>query len=359
MKKNKKETVSSSPYVYFSKSEETVYRTDETQKQEIFKRLKKRKLKKRALNITSFVLAFAVLVSGFYVGKKGIEKFLVLRQEEKAHSDALLPDDVLKDLEGLSEEEKWAYLYDKYPELLDVKFPAGILYDYALYYAKNPQTIGYLKIDGTKIDTPVVQADNDKYYLRHDFNGNSTSYGAVFATYKANFKPFDRNTLLYGHNMFDGERFAALANYKSIDYFKKHPVIQFDTLFEKHDWKVYAVILTNGSTESNNGYFFDFTFDNCSDTCFEEYIEELDKRKLYDTGVDLLPTDKLITLCTCTYEFDDARLIVIARMVREGESSEVDTKLAKFKETPVKYPESFYDNPKSNPYKDDKKFYLY
>ncbi len=357
MKKNKKEV--SSPYMYFTGSEETVYRTDETQKQEIFKRLKKREMKKNALSIISFALAFAVLVSGFYVGKKGIEKFLVLKQEEKSHSDALLPDDVIKDLEGLSEEEKWTYLYEKYPELLDVKFPAGILYDYALYYAKNPQTIGYLKIDGTKIDTPVVQADNDKYYLRHDFNGNSTSYGAVFATYKANFKPFDRNTLLYGHNMFDGERFAALANYKSIDYFKKHPVIQFDTLFEKHQWKVYAVILTNGSTQSNNGYFFDFTFDNCSDACFEEYIQELDKRKLYETGVDLLPTDKLITLCTCTYEFEDSRLIVIARMVREGESAEVDTKLAKFKDTPVKYPDSYYDNPKSNPYKDDKKFYLY
>ena len=357
MKKNKKEVTS--PYVYFTRSEETVYRTDETQKREIFKRLKKREMKKHALSIISFVLAFAVLISGFYVGKKGIEKFLVLRQEEKAHSDALLPDDVIKDLEGLSEEEKWAYLYEKYPELLDVKFPAGILYDYALYYAKNPQTVGYLKIDGTKIDTPVVQADNDKYYLRHDFNGNSTSYGAVFATYKANFKPFDRNTLLYGHNMFDGERFAALANYKSIDYFKKHPTIQFDTLFEKHQWKVYAVILTNGSIESDNGYFFDFTFNNCSDACFEEYIAELDKRKLYDTGVDLLPTDTLLTLCTCTYEFEDARLIVIARMVREGESAEVDTKLAGFKETPVKYPDSYYDNPKSNPYKNDKKFYLY
>lgn len=357
MKKNKKEV--SSPYMYFTRSEETVYRTDETQKQEIFKRLKRRKFKKRALNVISFVLAFAVLVSGSYVGKKGIEKFLVLRQEEKAHNDALLPDDVIKDLEGLSEEEKWAYLYEKYPEMLDIKFPAGILYDYALYYAKNPQTIGYLKIDGTKIDTPVVQADNDKYYLRHDFNGSSTSYGAVFATYKADFKPLDRNTLLYGHNMFDGERFAALANYKSLDYFKKHPIIQFDTLFEKHQWKIYAVILTNGSVESNNGYFFDFTFDNCSDTCFEEYIDELDKRKLYETGVDLLPTDKLLTLCTCTYEFEDSRLIVIARMVRDGESTDVDTSLTRFKDTPVKYPESFYDNPKSNPYKNDKKFYLY
>ncbi len=357
MKKKKKENIS--PYRYFSGSEETVYRTDESQKQAIIKSLKKRKIKKNALTVLSYALLFTVIVSAFFVGKKGIEKFLVLRQEEQSTLSSVIPDDIKKELDSMSEAEKWAYLYDKYPELLDVKFPAGILYDYALYYAKNPQTIGYLKIDGTKVDTPVVQADNDKYYLRHDFNGNSTSYGSVFASYIDDFDPFDRNTLLYGHNMFDGERFAALANYKSIDYFKKHPVIHFDTLFEKHDWKVYAVILTNGSVDSNNGYFFDFTFDNCSDLCFEEYIQELDKRKLYDTGVDILPTDKLLTLCTCTYEFDDARLLVIARMVREGESSEVDTDLARFKTTPVKYPESYYDTPRQNPYKDDKKFYLY
>lgn len=357
MKKKKKETPS--PYRYFSGSEETVFRTDESQKQAIIQSLKKKKLKKNALTVLSYVFLFAVIVSAFFVSKKGIEKYLVLRQEEKAYSDSQIPDDVKKELDSMSEAEKWAYLYDKYPELIDVKFPAGILYDYALYYAKNPQTIGYLKIDGTRIDTPVVQADNDKYYLRHDFNGKSTSYGAVFASHIDDFDPFDRNTLLYGHNMFDGQRFAALLNYRSIDYFKKHPVIHFDTLFEKHDWKVYAVILTNGSVDSDNGYFFDFTFDNCSDLCFDEYIEELDKRKLYETGVDLLPTDKLLTLCTCTYEFDDARLIVIARMVREGESSEVDTDLAKFKTTPVKYPDSYYDNPRQNPYKDDKKFYLY
>ena len=145
----------------------------------------------------------------------------------------MIPDDVKKDLESMTEEERWAYLYEMYPELLDKKLPAGILYDYVLYYAHNPDTIGYLRIDGTRIDTPVVQADNDKYYMKHDFYGKPTSYGAVFATHIADFKPFDRNTLLYGHNMFDGERFAALANYKSLDYFKKHPVIHFDTLFEK------------------------------------------------------------------------------------------------------------------------------
>lgn len=353
MNKNKKSGVS--PYVYFHDAEETVIRNDESQKKAVAKIIKRKRLKKTTLNVVSFVLIFAIVISSLFLGKRGIERFLVLKQEEKQHQSATLPEEI----ESMSEEEKWAYLYEKYPELIDVKFPTGILCDYALYYANNPETVGYIKIDGTKIDSPVVQADNNKYYLNHDFYGTPTSYGAIYASYKNSFEPFDRNTLLYGHNMNDGSRFAALLNYKSIDYFKEHPVIQYDSLFEKHLWKIYAVVITNGSTASDNDYFFDFTFNHCSDACYEEYIEEIDKRKLYDTGVDLLPTDTIVTLCTCTYEYDDARLLVIARMVRDGESPEVDTSLASMKSTPVKYPDSYYSDPSMNPYKNDKKFYLY
>lgn len=354
MKKNNNST-----YIYFREAEETVIRTDETQKKAISKKFKQRKFKKQFLNVISFILVIAIVISGAFLGKRGIEKFLVLRQEQAMHESATLSEEEIKELAGMTEEDQWFYLYEKYPELINVKFPSGILCEYALYYAKNPQTVGYIKIDGTKVDTPVARAENNKYYLNHDFYGKATSYGAVFASYKNNFKPFDRNTLLYGHNMNDGSRFAALLNYRNIDFFKEHPVIQYDSIYEKHLWKICAVVITNGSTKSDNGYFFDFTFNQCSDACFEEYIEEIDKRKLYETGVDLLPTDTILTLCTCTYEYDDARLVVIARMVREGEDPSVDTSLARFKNSPVKLPDSYYKDEKDNPYAKDKKFYLY
>ncbi len=356
MNKDKK---SASKYVYFREAEETVFRTDETQKKAVTKLIKQKKLKKTALNIVSFILIFAVIISSLVLGKSGIEKFLVLKQEEKQHKDSTLSDEIIKELESMTEEEKWAYLYEQYPELMDVKFPTGILCDYALYYSNNPETVGYISIDGTNISSPVVQAENDKYYLNHDFYGKATRYGAIYASYKHNFQPFDRNTLIYGHYMKDGSRFAELHGYKSLEFFKKHPIIQFDSLYEKQLWKVYAVVITNGSVDSDNGYFFDFTFNHCSDKCYEEYLQEIDKRKLYNTGVDILPTDKIITLCTCTYEYDDARLLVIARAVRDGENPEVDTSLATYKSTPIKYPDSYYKNQNSNPYKNDKKFYLY
>ncbi len=356
---SKKDVSAKKQYVYFNGSEETVIRVDETKKKEITKQIKFKKAKKILINTLSVVLTITILISAAFLGKRGIEQFLVLKQEEEMQQQASLPDDIINKLDNMTEEQKWAYLYEQYPELLDVKFPSGILCDYALYYSQNHQTVGYIKIDGTEVDYPVVQAENDKYYLNHDFYGKATSYGAIYATHKNNFQPFDRNTLLYGHNMHDGSRFAGLVSYKNLDFFKEHPTIQFDSLFEKKTWKIAAVFITNGSTESDNGYFFDYTFNHCSDACFAEYIEELKKRSLYETGVDIEPTDTLLTLSTCTYEYNDARLVVVARQVRKGESPEVNTAFADYKKTEPKYPDSYYQNPNSNPYKNDKKFYLY
>lgn len=361
----KKNNQPQSRYKHFKGSQETIYRTDESQKKLVTKALKKIKYKRIAFNLISLLLVITIAVSGTLIGKRGVEKFIILRSEMEKQKYADIPDDVLKQMEGMTEEEKWALLYELYPELINVKFPKGILCEYAVYYYQNPQTIGYIRIPDTKVDYPVAQADNNKYYLNHDFYGKATSYGAVFASYKNTWSPLNRNTLLYGHNMEDGSRFAALLNYKNLDYYKKHPIIEFDTIYEKNTWKIVACYITNGSTASDNGYFFDFTFNHCSDACYEEYIEEVQKRAIYDTGVDLLPTDTILTLCTCTYEgdegkkIDDGRLVIVARKVREGEDPSVDTAKADYKHEPVKYPASYYDDPSENPYKDDKNFYLY
>ncbi len=341
--------------VHFYSSEETVMRVDEVQKKAFVKKMKKEKAKTVLRSVVCLVSAFAFLLSGTFLAKRGVEKYIVYTQEKK-NEEYIIPEDIKN---TMTETEGWAYIYKKNPELMNYSFPAGMSYKFALYYTKNPEVAGYLKIDGTNIDTPIAQADNNKYYLTHDFYGNYTSYGAIYASHIDNFKVIDRNTLLYGHNMKDGSRFASLKRYESMDFFKEHPLIEFNTLYNEYKWKIYAVIVTNGDVDGDDGYFFDFTFNNCSDACFEEYIKELDKRKLYNTGVDLLPTDKLLTLCTCTYEFTNARLLVIARMVRDGESVDVDTSKASYKTTRIKYPASYYDNPQKNPYKDDEKWYLY
>lgn len=122
----------------------------------------------------------------------------------------------------------------------------------------------------------------------------------------------------------------------TIDGFKRNPVIEYNTLYADYQWKVYAVFLTNSKAEHDNGYIFNYIFTNLSsDDKFKEYISEIDQRKLYSTGVDIRPDDKILTLSTCNYDWDEQRLVVVARLVREGEDASVDTSLAKKNETRV------------------------
>ena len=88
------------------------------------------------------------------------------------------------------------------------------------------------------------------------------------------------------------------------------------------------------------------------------YLSELAQRSLYDTGVDVLPTDKLLTLSTCSHEFEDARFVVVARLVRPGEKAEVDTSKAVINSKP-RYPQAYYSKKgMSNPYKNASKWFV-
>lgn len=248
----------------------------------------------------------------------------------------------------LSDEENFAKLRAENPGIM---YPVGLQAKYAPYYTQNQDFVGYISINGLGISLPVVQADDDEEYLKKNFYGQSTKYGCPFAIHLNNLDLMDRNTVIYGHYMHDGSVFAALHEYKSVDGFRAAPVITFNTLYKDYKWKIIAVIITNTYAKDDNDYFFRYYFTNLSsEKNFADYLEALKARSLYSTGVDVLPTDKLLTLSTCTYEFSDARLVVVARMVRPGESAEVDTSLATVNGNP-RYPQAYYDKKnKKNPF---------
>ena len=112
--------------------------------------------------------------------------------------------------------------------------------------------------------------------------------------------------------------FSELTDYLTIDGFKRNPVIEYNTLYADYQWKVYAVFLTNSKAEHDNGYIFNYIFTNLSsDDKFKEYISEIDQRKLYSTGVDIRPDDKILTLSTCTAD-PNSRLLVVAKLIDGG-----------------------------------------
>lgn len=267
-------------------------------------------------------------------------------QAEKQHED--LKGQIIDDTDVLSESDVWADFISKYP---NIQLPEGIMAKYAYLYAINQDLVGWVKIPNSTIDMQVVQAGDNQTYLKTDFYGNYSRYGCPYMDYRNDPKYLNQNTIIYGHHMSDGLVFADLKKYKTIDGFKESPIIEFDTLYRSYKFKIYAVMITNSKEEDDNGYIFNYTVpDFGSEANFTSYIAAVDERKLYTTGVDIQPDDKLLTLSTCTYEFSDARLVIIGRMVRDGEDASVDTTLAVANPNP-RYPQAWYEkNGKTNPF---------
>lgn len=236
-----------------------------------------------------------------------------------------------------------------------VDFPDGMLAKYAPLYAENEDLRGWIRIDGLGIEYPVVQGDDNDYYLQRDVYGEWTTYGVPFFDYRMdNFETLHKNTVIYGHNMrYDDLIFGMLEDYRTPEGYKKAPVIECNTIYGDYTWLVYGVFITNSDPDDDNGYCLPYNFIDVDNRKFADYITEIDKRKLYSTGVDINENDKILTLSTCCYDFDGARLVVVARLLREGESINTSSYIVTENQNP-KYPQVWYvKNKKENTYADD------
>ncbi|MCR4563282.1 MAG: class B sortase [Clostridiales bacterium] len=251
-------------------------------------------------------------------------------------------------------QDEWKKIKKEYP---DVEFPGGMNIKYARLYALNPEFVAWLSIPNTQINVQVVKAENNEKYLKQDFYGQYSRYGCPFMDFRDNIRNLSMNTIIYGHHMKDGLMFAELSKYQKPEGFENAPVITLSTLYGDYNFKIYAVFISNSKAEDDNGYLFNFIFNHLtSDEAFESYIQAVDERKLYTTGVDIEPGDKLLTLSTCTYEFEDARLVVLARMVRPGENPTSHGKVT-VNENP-RYPAKWYETKGvDNPFEDAEKWY--
>ncbi len=233
----------------------------------------------------------------------------------------------------------WDDVSEKYD---GITFPSDMRVNLAGFYAINSSFYGYLEIDGTTISMPIVHGTNNDYYLKRDFYKKWTKYGCPFVDYRNSKVGLDRNTIIYGHNMeYDDLIFGQLEIYRKIDGFKAAPLIKLETLYDEYAFKVYGVFVSSGVVDST-GWIFNYIFTELiSDDEFAQYISEVDQRKLYTTGVDIKKTDKIVTLSTCAYDFNNAKLVVIGRLLRDGESATVDTSKAVANPNP-RYPAEYY-----------------
>lgn len=191
-----------------------------------------------------------------------------------------------------------------------------ILPEYQTLYNLNKRLIGWVKIDDTYIDYPVLQTVNNDYYLNHNFDQEEDKNGSIFLDKDCSIYPRSTNLILYGHHMRSGRMFGQLNKYSSEKFYEEHKYIQFDTIYEKGTYEVMYVFRSKIYEESEIVFkYYQFT-DAVSETEFESNMKQMADMSLYDTGVNAEYGDELLTLSTCDYYTSDGRFVVVAKKIR-------------------------------------------
>lgn len=192
------------------------------------------------------------------------------------------------------------------PEVLD---------EYKSLYNKNKRLIGWLKIDDTNIDYPVLQTTDNEYYLTHNMNQEYDKNGSIFLDKDCDIINRNTNLIIYGHSMSSGNMFGKLNLYKSEDYYQNHKYISFDTIYEKGTYEVVYAFQTQIYKETEITFKFYQFYDVNSEQEFNSFMNEMKELSLYDTGITPQYGDEFITLATCDYFTNYGRFVVVARRV--------------------------------------------
>ncbi len=190
-----------------------------------------------------------------------------------------------------------------------------VLEEYQTLYNKNKKLIGWLKIDDTIIDYPVMQTANNEYYLDHNFNQEYDKNGSLFLDKDCDVVRRNTNLIIYGHHMKSGKMFGNLNSYSNKEYGKKHSLIQFDTIYEKGTYEVMYVFRSRIYNEDEVVFKYYQFFDAASEAEFNSNMQEMAALSLYDTGVTASYGDELLTLSTCDSSEEDGRFVVVAKRV--------------------------------------------
>lgn len=275
---------------------------DKDMQKQILDELKKQEKKRRLIVILASTVA--VLCFGYF----GIYYFFSARTSMDYNELAALKgSDALVDETVQYDDLLIHKTSNRLPDVLD---------EYKTLYEKNKKLIGWLKIDDTIIDYPVMQTSNNEYYLEHNFNQEYDKNGSLFLDCDCSIYPRSTNLIIYGHHMKSGQMFGQLQKYAKESYGKEHSVIQFDSIYEKATYQVMYVFRSQVYNEDDLVFkYYQFINAN-SEEEFNSYMKEMEAMSLYDTGVTASFGDSLLTLSTCDHSQTDGRFVVVAKRIK-------------------------------------------
>lgn len=191
-----------------------------------------------------------------------------------------------------------------------------ILPEYAELYMRNKDMVGWIRINDTNINYPVMQSiDKPNFYLKHGFDKSYTDYGCPYVAESCDLSKPSDNLIVYGHHMKNGSMFSDLEKFKKKDFWEEHKTFNFNTLYEKQTYEIIAVFKTVVYTESSSEFkYFQFS-DAESPEHFNNYVSKCKTKAIYETGVTAEYGDKLITLSTCEYSNTNGRLVLVAKRI--------------------------------------------
>ncbi|MCT2537083.1 class B sortase [Aquibacillus koreensis] len=193
--------------------------------------------------------------------------------------------------------------------LIKEEKPQEVMHAFNPLLEKNADTIGWVTVPNTVIDYPVVKTEDNEFYLDHNFEQENSSAGAIFMDYRNAGDGDDRHTIIYGHHMKDGSMFKQLTKYQSKEFFEENRTITLNTLYQQTKWEVFSAYVT-----TTDFYYIATQFRSNRD--YLGFLNQLQEKSIHDTAMDLSEDDQVLTLSTCSYDFDDARFVVHARRVR-------------------------------------------
>lgn len=183
---------------------------------------------------------------------------------------------------------------------------APIEVDFPSLLERNEDIVGWLYSEDTPINLPVVQGTDNDHYLRRLIDGTGNNSGTLFVDYRNGGDFSDSNTIIYGHNMKNKEMFGTLSNYKDQSYFEDHPIMWLLTPDGDYKIELIAGCVTSAASDV---YSIDLS---------EEDVLAMVQRSIenstFTTDVEIHPGDRFLTLSTCSYEYDNARYVLIGRM---------------------------------------------
>ena len=269
-------------------------------------KLEKPKKTSKTLVVIINLLSISLLVGGGYGIKYVLDQQRDIKEAEAKRQELLLNQQ--RQAEALKKQLERERL-EKLKKEEEERNKKNINRDFDKLKAQNPDTVAWLYVPGTDIDMPIVQSDDNSYYLTHNFDKEYNSMGWAFADAKNSFPNLSQNTIMYGHTYKSTTIFSNLKNVLTNEwqYNKKNHIITFDTEKERYKFQVFSVYTID---ETSDYLYISFS----SNEKYQEYLNRETKRSIKNFNVKTTHEDKILTLSTC-YLTEHKRLIVHAKLI--------------------------------------------